>query len=129
MVVRTLTVAALLGTAACSSVRPVLNAREFIPARQPDRVWVVNTKNESYVLTSPRVIGDNIVGTLQGSGMQMSIPLGNTQLVEAKQRDKSKTIVFSAVMGAVAGGVIFFVAKAGNSEPDDQSYTGDMGMP
>lgn len=127
MVVRTLTVAALLGTAACSSVRPVLNAREFIPARQPDRVWVVNARNESFVLTAPRVEGDNIVGTLQGSGTQMTIPLGSTQLVEAKQRDKSKTIVFSAVMGAVAGGVIFFVANAGNSPGDDQSYTGDMG--
>jgi hypothetical protein len=122
MVVRSLTVAALLGTAACSTVRPVLNAREFIPAQRPDRVWVVNSKNESFVLTAPRVEGENIVGTLQGSGTQMIIPLGSTQLVEARQRDKGKTLAVGVIMGAVAGGVLFLVANAGSSEPDPQNY-------
>ena len=123
MVVRSVTAAALLATAACSSVKPVANAREFIPAHQPDRVWVVNTKNESYMLNQPRVSGDSIVGTLNG-GRVMKIPLANTQLVEAKQRDKGKTLAVAVIGGVVAAGTIFLMASAGDSEGDDQSYTG-----
>lgn len=126
MVVRSLTVAALLGTAACSTVRPVLNARDFIPAQRPDRVWVVNDKNETFVLTAPRVEGENIVGTLQGSGTQMIIPITSAQLVEARQRDKSKSLAVGVIAAVVGGGVLYLVANAGNSAGADQSYTGDM---
>lgn len=125
MVVRRITAAAaILATTACYTVRPVANAREFISAEQPKRVWVVNSQNESYVLTSPRVEGDNIVGNIQGSGTSMTIPLQSAQLVEARQRDKSKTVVAGVVLGVVAGGVAFLVANAGNSEGDSQTYTG-----
>lgn len=127
MVVRSLTVAALLGTAACSSVQPVANAREFIPAHQPSRVWVVNTKNEAYMLHQPRVSGDSIIGTLNG-GRVMKIPIANAQLVEAKQRDKTKTLVVAVVGGVVVAGTVYLMASAGDSEPDDQSYTGGEGM-
>jgi len=127
MVVRSLTVAALLGTAACTSVRPVLNAREFIPARQPNRVWVVNNQNESYILTAPRLEGDNIVGMLLNSSEEMSIPLGSAQLVEARQRDKKKTMVAGVILGAVLGSVVFLAVKAGSTPGDNQDY--DNGMP
>src|SRR5688572_4280098 len=110
MVVRILSAAALLGTVACSSIQPVTNAREFIPANQPQRVWVVNQQNESYVIMSPRVEGDNIVGTLMNSDQQMTIPIQNAQLVEAKQRDKKKTLLAGIVLTGVVGGVVFLAA-------------------
>jgi hypothetical protein len=122
MVVRLLTAAALLGTAACTSVKPVLNAREFIPANRPARVWVVNTQNESYVLTAPRVEGDNIVGMLLNSGEEMSIPIAKAQVVEARQRDQKKTLIMGVVLGSVVGGVVFLAASSGNSDPDPQNY-------
>lgn len=127
MVVRILTAAALLSTAACTSIRPVLNAREFIPANQPKRLWVVNNQNESYVFTSPRLEGDNIVGVLLNSNQEMTIPLAKAQIVEARQRDKKKTLVMGIVMGSVVGGVVFLAASAGNSDPDPQNYdNGEM---
>jgi hypothetical protein len=127
MVVRRITAAVgIFAITACYSVRPVANARDFISAEQPKRVWVVNSQNESYVLTSPRVEGDNIVGNLQGSGTAMTIPLGSAQLVEARQRDKTKTLVAGVVFGVVAGGVAFLVAGAGSTPGDSQTYTGDM---
>lgn len=128
MVVRTLTVGALLATAACYSVRPVLNAREFIPAKQPARVWVVNNANESYVLTTPRVEGDNIVGTRLNSNEEMSIPLGSTQLVEARQRDKGKTLAVGLILGVVGAGTLYLVANAGNTPGDSGDYD-NGGMP
>lgn len=120
------TAAALLATAACYTVRPVLNAREFIPANQPERVWVVNNANESYVLTTPRVEGDNIVGKRLNSNDEIVIPLGTAQLVEAKQRDKGKTMIVGLVLGAVAAGTIYFVAVGGSTPGDNQDY--DNGM-
>ena len=127
MVVRVLCAAALLGAVACSSIQPVMNAREFIPSNRPQRVWVVNQQNESYVLTFPRVEGDNIVGTLMNSDQSFSIPIQNAQLVEAKQRDKKKTMVAGLILGGVVGGVVFLAAKAGNSKPDPQDYNnGEM---
>jgi hypothetical protein len=126
MLVRSLTAGALLATAACSSVQPVLNAREFIPAKQPEKVWVVNKSNESYVLTAPRVEGDNIVGTLLNSQEEMRIPLGQAQLVEARQRDKGKSLAVGVILGVVAAGTIYMVAQAGNGNVDPGSYTGEM---
>ena len=123
MVVHSMTVAALLATAACSSVKPVANAREFIPAHHPDRVWVVNTKNEAHLLRQPRVSGDSIIGTLNG-GRVMRIPLANAQLVEAKQRDQKKTLAVAIIGGVVLGGTIYLMTQAGDSEADDQSYEG-----
>ena len=124
MVVRILSAAALLGTVACSSIQPVMNAREFIPAKQPQRVWVVNQQNESYVVTSPRVEGDNIVGVLLNSDREVTIPIQNAQLVEARQRDKKKTLIAGLVLGGVVGGTVFLAMNAGNTKGDDQSYMG-----
>lgn len=128
MLVRNLTALALLGTAACYTVRPVANIREFIPAKQPARVWVVNQSNESYILTSPRVEGDNIVGRLLNSSEEMSIPLGQAQLVEAKQKDQKKTLIAGLVLGAVVGSVVYFAATAGGDAGELIGYTGESRM-
>ena len=125
MMVRTLSALALLGTAACYSIKPVANIREFIPAKQPDRVWVVNNSNESYILTAPRLEGDNIVGRLLNSSEEMSIPVGSAQLVEARQKDKGKTVAVGVILGAVAGVTLYMVANAGNSEADSQTYNNE----
>ena len=122
MMVRTLSALALLGTAACYSIKPVANIREFIPAKNPEKVWVVNQENESYILTAPRLEGDNIVGRLLNSSEEMSIPVGSAQLVEARQSDKGKTIAVGAILGAVAGVTLYLVANSGNSEGDSQTY-------
>lgn len=124
MVVRSLTVAALVATTACYSIRPVINAREFIQASRPQRVWVVNNANESYVLNSPRVEGDNIVGLRLNSGDEVTIPLGQAQLVEAKQRDKKKTLAVGLILGLVGAGTIYLVANGGNQPGDGGTYTG-----
>lgn len=126
MLVRSLTALALLGTVACYTVRPVANIREFIPAKNPARVWVVNQSNESYVLTGPRLEGDEIVGRLLNSSEEMRIPVASAQLVEAKQTDKGKTIVVGVLLGVVAGTTVFLVATGGNSPGDSQDY--DNGM-
>ena len=124
MLVRTLTVGLLLATSACYSIKPVLNARDFIPAKRPDRVWVVNNANESYVLTAPRVEGDNIVGTRVNSNIEVTIPLGQAQLVEARQRDKGKTLAVGVILGVVGAGTLYLVANAGNGTVDGGTYTG-----
>ena len=124
MLVRTLTVGLLLGTTACYSIKPVLNARDFIPANRPARVWVVNNANETYVLSAPRVEGDNIVGTRVNSNIEVTIPLGQAQLVEARQRDKGKTLAVGVILGVVGAGTIYLVASAGNGNVDPGTYTG-----
>ena len=126
MVVRTLTALALLGTVACYSVKPVANIREFIPANNPQRVWVVNKSNESYILTAPRVEGEEIVGRLLNSSEEMRIPVASAQLVEAKQRDKGKTIAVGVLLAAVAGTTVYLVANGGSTPGDPQDY--DNGM-
>jgi hypothetical protein len=86
----------------------------------------VNQSNESYVLNSPRVEGDNIVGRLLNSSEEMTIPLGSAQLVEAKQKDKGKTILVGVVLAAVAGTTVYLVASGGSTPGDSQDY--DNGM-
>ena len=126
MVVRTLTALTLLGTVACYSVKPVTNVREFIPASKPARLWVVNNSNESYILTTPRVEGEEIVGRLLNSSEEMRIPLGSAQLVEARQKDKGKTLAVGVILAAVAGTTVYLVASGGSTPGDNQDY--DNGM-
>jgi hypothetical protein len=56
----------------------------------------------------------------------VSIPLGSAQLVEARQRDKKKTLLVGVIVGVVAGGTLYMVANAGKEPGDLGGYTGEM---
>ena len=56
---------------------------------------------------------------LQNSGEEMSIPLNNAQLVEAKQHDKKKTMIAAITLSAVGVGVIVLaVSAAAAADPE-----------
>src|SRR3712207_869395 len=74
----------LLATAACSSVQPIAQPREFIATRQPQTVWVTTSEwTEPVPVIQPKVVGDTIGGTVYGEYMQ--VPLAQVSSVQAKQ--------------------------------------------
>lgn len=92
------------------SVRPVLAPATFIPARQPDVVWVTVQTGEQLALTRPTITGDTLTGHQLGE--RIAVPLGHVQVMRARQTDKKRTALFVAGVGALAG---FFVWRASQS--------------
>ena len=110
MTTRTLFALLPVAAAACVSVRPVLAPAQFIPASQPQLVWVTVESGEQLALSRPTITGDTLSG--HHFGDRIAVPLQRVQVMHARQPDKKRTALFVAGVGAIAG---FIVWRASHS--------------
>ena len=114
MEIRKAIAAMLVGSAiGCASVQPVRHPDQFIPAKRPKQLWVTQTDGKEWWLVNPRVNGDEVVGWARGRNeREVSVPLADAQLVQARQIDRGKTAL-AAGFALVAGGMfLHFVTRA-----------------
>jgi len=81
-------------------MRPV-SAREFIPMAHPTNIWVTGMDNSEREFQLPVILGDTLVGYVNGSVQEMT--LSQTKEVRAKYPQNGRTALF--VAGIVAVGV------------------------
>jgi len=117
----------LVAGSACVSVRPVVSPEQFIPAQQPNLVWVTTTHEEVIPVAEPMVHNAAIRGTWLGLGDSVSVPLSNARLVQARQRDGTRTALLVAGV-ALAAGIVVWRATA-NSGSGDICYGTQYGDP
>ncbi len=118
---------ALAAGSACVSVRPVASPEHFIPAQQPNLVWVTTTHEEVIPVADPMVHNAAIRGTWLGLGDSISVPLTSTRLVQARQKDGGRTALLVAGV-ALAAGIVVWRATA-NSGSGDVCYGEPYGTP
>jgi hypothetical protein len=114
MEIRKAIAAMLVGSAiGCASVQPVRHPDQFIPAKRPKQLWVTQADGKEWWLVNPRVNGDEVVGWARGRNeREVSVPLADAQLVQARQIDRGKTAL-AAGFALVAGGMfLHFVTRA-----------------
>src|SRR5262245_19349283 len=99
--------------AGCASVRPVTRPDHFISARHPKQLWVTQVDGKQWWLVNPRVEGDQVVGWARcRQEREVTVPLADAQLVEAKQMDHGRTAL-AAGFALVAGGMfLHYVTRA-----------------
>ncbi len=118
MVIRVLIAGVALLGSACVSVRPVVAPEQFIPAQQPELVWVTTPDDEVIPVAAPAVRDAAIVGTWRGLGEPVAIPLQRARLVQARQPDRRRTTLLIVGLGAGAGFLVWRVlADNANSGP------------
>ena len=101
----------LLATlAGCTTMRPVNGPpKEFITVHEPSVVWVTRAEPATPIaLEAPRVLGDTIVGFVEGEYTEL--PVTQIRTVQAKQFSRGRTTAFLVGMGVLAAGLTFVLA-------------------
>ncbi len=106
----------LLSAIGCATMQPVRDPAQFIPQHLPAQVWVVTTNNATLGIAQPWIDGDTLRGTWAGRSDRLALPLRDVQLVQAMQRDKTKTIILVATLtGLTAAGVYAMTLPGGGA--------------
>jgi hypothetical protein len=118
--------ALLLTMTACTSMQPVAQPREFMATRQPSVVWVSKASEPNmFALDAPKLIGDSIVGFIEGEYTEIPIPQIRT--MQARQYSRGRTVAF-ALGAAVAAVGAFLLIQGGHGATPDQTDEDDIGI-
>ena len=111
----------LVGTAACSSIRPVREPARFIAEQKPPVVYVgYVTEGVGYTreMTNPQIVGDSVVGTWTEGNSPASIPMRDVHSVAALRRDGARTAMLLGGAAVVTGVMAYVLLQnaAGNND-------------
>lgn len=104
-------------TSACMSLQPIREPAHYIATSHPQVVYVTATNRAQLAIELPRVSGDTLHGTLQGTGGPIAVPLSRVASVQTPQRDGKRTFALAA--GATVVGAVLVYALAQSSTGDD----------
>jgi predicted aconitase len=107
-------------------MQPVAQPREFMATRQPSVVWVSKASEPNmFALDAPKLIGDSIVGFIEGEYTEIPIPQIRT--MQARQYSRGRTVAF-ALGTAVAAVGAFLLIQGGHGATPDQTDEDDIGI-
>lgn len=115
----------LLMMTACTTMQPVSRPREFMKSRQPSVVWVNHSGQKLVSLEGPQLVGDSIVGFIEGEYTE--IPMSQIESMHAKQYSRSRTTAFVAGMVGVAAAAILLLS-GGMGAGMDEIGEDDIGI-
>ncbi|HUL04297.1 MAG TPA: hypothetical protein VLV16_13840 [Gemmatimonadales bacterium] len=117
-----------LGTAACTSIRPVAPAK--LSSKQLPQVVSVTYQDQTVlVVMDPELSADTLKGVRWGTQDSVAIPLASVQTVQAKVPDRTKTLVLVATVGLLTlSGVYVVLNKTGQPNASDTHCFGDEAM-
>jgi hypothetical protein len=119
--------AAALTGVGCATLQPVQQPAQFIPEANPRVVYVTFRNHSKVTITEPRVSGDSLYGTVPGASQPVAAPLGHIALMEAVQRDKTRTRWLIAGLGVLTAAGAFALTQSGNSDYRHPCDTGGFG--
>jgi hypothetical protein len=116
----------LLTMTGCTVMAPVAGPKEFIPVHEPSIVWVrASGSAQTIALEGPRLVGDTIVGFVEGEYTEL--PLAQIETMRARQFSRGRTTTLLAGMGALAVG-LFFVLGGGHGSAAEGLDEDDIGF-
>jgi hypothetical protein len=109
---------AALAGAACHTMKPVSLAQ--LNAIKPDRAWVTEGDHSVILVSAPQVVGDTLVGYVNGKYEEM--PTSQFKQVIVQRPATSRTVLLVAVIAAGFGGMAFALTGGGSTNKFDASY-------
>jgi hypothetical protein len=106
-----LTLAALVAAVACSSVQPVHDPAAFLATR-PNQILVTYEDRSEIPVATPTLRNDTIIGTWEGLGEPVALPLNRVARIDAIQKDRKKTILLISGLVAVTAATAYGLARA-----------------
>ena len=117
-VAATLLIAAALTTAACHTMKPVSMAE--LNALKPERAWATEANQTVVVVEGPQVVGDTLVGYVNGVYEEMLATRFKEAMVEKPATQKTALLVGALAVGF--GGMVYALTGSGESRGVDPSY-------
>jgi len=105
----------LLLAAACQHVTRV-QPTQFIPAKNPETVWVQIQHGAFLELQNPQIAGDTLKGKWRSTMEDVALPLNDIESVRAKQPDTKRTAILSVAGAAILGVTGYWIANQGNGK-------------
>jgi hypothetical protein len=104
-----------LGSAACTTVRPVRPAN--LESKQlPHVVSVTYPDHSVVVLMDPALSADTLRGVRWGTQDSVAVPLDSVQTVDAKVHDRTKTFLLVATVGVLAVSGVYVMTSGTGTE-------------
>ncbi len=110
MLARATTAVLLFSFLSCTTLRPVGDANVYLANSRPGHIWV-RTIDETWVVEAPRLIGDTLVGFVDGEYREF-LP-GAVREVRVREPAPRRTVFLTAGMIAVGAFLIATLASTG----------------
>ena len=104
-----------LGSAVCTSVRPVRPA-DLASKQLPHVVSVTYPDHTVLVLMDPELSADTLRGVRWGTQDSVAVPLDSVQTVDAKVHDRTKTLLLVAAVGGLAIAGVYIATSSPGQE-------------
>src|SRR5262245_53540088 len=105
----------VLGAAACTSVRPV-EPSKLVASQLPPVVSVTYPDKTVLVVMRPALSADTLKGLRWGTEDSVAIPLDSVRTVDARVRDRTKTLLLAAAAGLVVAAGAYIVSGSPGQE-------------
>lgn len=110
----------------CQTMQPVAEPRVFLQSRQPSVVWLAKSSDPTmFVLEGPQLLGDSIVGFVEGEYTE--IPIATIKSMQAKQYSRGRTTAFLVGAGAAVLALTFIIT-GGMGSSYDMTDEDDIGI-
>ena len=108
-----LALAALLvcGIPACSTLQPLVDSRAYLASQRPGRLLVTPRDGSAIVVTAPRLLGDTLVGFVDGAYRELL--LSDVREVRVRQPAGGRTALLVAGVVATGAALIALLAATG----------------
>ena len=114
---------AALSSAACHSLKPI--ALDQLNVLKPDRAWVTEADQTVVLVSGPQVVGDTLVGYVNGRYEEM--PAAQFKQVVVQRPATSKTVLLVVVVAAGFGGMAFALTGGGATNKFTPDYCEEHG--
>ena len=121
MIMRRVTAAGVLAaTVACARVREVFEPAQFITAKSPSVVYVMQRNRAVVAIAHPRISGDTVLGTVAGETRAIAVPFSEVHSVSAVRLGGARTVLLAT--GITLGSALAAYALFGNANGKNDWY-------
>lgn len=114
---------AALSIPSCKTMKPV--SLNELRTMKPDQVWVTQNDQSVVLVTSPQVVGDTLVGYVNGSYEEM--PASQVKQVIMQRAATTKTALLVAAIAVGFGGMAYALTGGHSTNSCDPSYCEEHG--
>ena len=104
----------LLAIVSCTTLKPVADANTYLSASRPSQVWV-RTDNRTLLLEGPRLLGDTLVGFVDGEYREF-LP-GEVRGVHVRRPASGRTALLVSGMVVIGATLLAMLASTGPATP------------
>jgi hypothetical protein len=114
---------AALSSAACRTRKPV--TVDQLKALKPDRVWVTEHDQSVTLVSGPQLVGDTLVGYVNGAYEEM--PTAQFKQFVVERPATTRTVLLVTVIAAGLGGMAYTLAGGGEGNKFTPDYCEEHG--